>query len=93
MGATSCSCGHRASEQGSTQVGAVASPVFDFSHLSPEERILLAEDPRDGLPERRVQLSEAQRAELERRRDLHVADPAPGRPWRDLLDEIERRAL
>jgi putative addiction module component (TIGR02574 family) len=70
----------------------MASPVFDFSHLSPEERMQLAEDLWDSLPERQVQLSEAQRAELERRRDLHVADPARGRPWRDVLDEIERRA-
>lgn len=69
----------------------MASPVFDFSHLSPEERMQLAEDLWDSLPERQVQLSEAQRAELERRRDLHAADPARGRPWRDLLDEIERR--
>jgi putative addiction module component (TIGR02574 family) len=71
----------------------MASPDFDFSHLSPEERMQLAEDLWDSLPERHVQLSEAQRAELERRRDLHVADPARGHPWRDVLDEIERRAL
>ena len=70
----------------------MASPVFDFSHLSPEERIQLAEDLWDSLPERDVALSEAQRAELLRRRALAAADPARGRPWREVLDEIEQRA-
>lgn len=69
----------------------MASPVFDFSHLSPEERMQLAEDLWDSLPERQVQLSEAQREELERRRELHAADPGRGRPWREVLEEIERR--
>lgn len=73
------------------QLSDMASPVFDFSHLAPEERMQLAEDLWDSLPERQVQLSDAQRAELERRRALHAADPARGRPWREVLDEIEQR--
>ncbi|MEO7963025.1 MAG: addiction module protein [Gemmatimonadaceae bacterium] len=70
----------------------MASPAFDFSHLSPEERIQLAEDLWDSLPEREVVLSDAQRAELMRRRALAEADPTRGRPWREVLDEIEQRA-
>ena len=70
----------------------MASHAFDFSHLSPEERIQLAEDLWDSLPERDVALSDAQRSELTRRRALAEADPTRGRPWRAVLDEIEQRA-
>ena len=69
----------------------MASSVFDFSHLSPEERIQLAEDLWDSLPERHVQLSDAQRTELDRRLALHLADPTRGRPWREVVDDIEPR--
>ena len=69
----------------------MASPVFDFSRLSPEERIQLAEDLWDSLPESQPQLTDAQRAELERRRAFHAADPGRGRPWREVMDEIEQR--
>lgn len=65
--------------------------AFDFSHLSPEERIQLAEDLWDSLPERAIPLSDVQRAELARRRAVHEADPARGRQWREVLDEIEDR--
>lgn len=68
----------------------MASPLFDFSHLTPEERIQLAEDLWDSLPERHVQLTDAQRAELDRRWALQKAEPNRGRPWREVLDEIER---
>ncbi|MEO7966526.1 MAG: addiction module protein [Gemmatimonadaceae bacterium] len=70
----------------------MASPVFDFSHLSPEERIRLAEDLWDSLPERDVTLSDAQRAELTWRRALAEAEPNRGRPWREVLAEIAQRA-
>ena len=69
----------------------MASPVFDFSHLTPDERIQLAEDLWDSLPESNIRLTDAQRAELDRRLALHKADPGRGRPWREVLDEIERR--
>ncbi|MCX5766685.1 MAG: addiction module protein [Gemmatimonadetes bacterium] len=70
----------------------MASPVFDFTHLSPEERIQLAEDLWDSLPERQVELSDSQRVELDRRLAVREADPSRGRPWRDVLDEIEKRS-
>ena len=56
-----------------------------------EERIQLAEDLWDSLPERQVQLTDVQRTELDRRRALHAADSARGRPWREVMDEIEQR--
>jgi len=66
--------------------------MFDFSHLSPDERIQLAEELWDSLPDRRPALTNPQRAELTRRAALHAAEPTRGRPWRDILDEIEQRA-
>ena len=69
----------------------MASPAFDFRHLTPEERIQLAEDLWDSLEPTHVPLTQAQAAELEHRRALHEADPARGRPWREVVDEIERR--
>ena len=69
----------------------MASPLFNFSHLTPEERIQLAEDLWDSLPESNIQLTDAQRAELDRRLALEKAEPGRGRPWREVLDEIERR--
>ncbi len=64
---------------------------FDFSHLSTEERIQLAEDLWDSLPDRRPVLSDTQQAELQHRVALHTADPTRGRPWRAVLDEIAPR--
>jgi hypothetical protein len=45
-------------------------PIFDFSNLTPEERIQLAEDLWDSLAEipESVPLTEAQAEELDRRR-------------------------
>ena len=80
-----------ASRATSPQLSFMAPLVFDFSHLSAEERIQLAEDLWDSLPEAKIELAERQIAELDRRRNLHVADPVRGRPWREVLDEIEQR--
>ncbi len=51
---------------------------------------MTAEDPWESLPELSISLSEQQRLELLRRRELHQAEPERGRPWREVLDEIER---
>ena len=72
----------------------MAHPLFDFSRLSPEERIQLAEDLWDSLvptPET-LPLSDAQAQELDRRVAAYRADGNPGRPWQDVLDEIEVEA-
>ncbi len=69
----------------------MASPAFDFSHLTPEERIQLAEDLWDSLEPTQVPLTPAQTAELTRRRALHEADPSRGKPWREVLEDTERR--
>lgn len=65
-------------------------PSLDFSHLSPEERIQLAEDLWDSLPAEALPLTPAQTDELRRRRDALRADPNPGQDWEGALKDIER---
>ncbi len=65
-------------------------PVYDFSHLTPSERIELAEELWDSLEVDALLLSEGQVTELRRRRALLDREP-PGRPWQEALDEIEQR--
>ena len=74
------------------EVSTVATPIFDFSHLSPDERIQLAEDLWNSLPDRRPTLTDSQCGELTRRAALRTAEPTRGRPWRTVLDEVEQRA-
>jgi putative addiction module component (TIGR02574 family) len=66
------------------------APTFDFSHLTPEERIQLAEDLWDSLPSEPQALTEAQQAEITRRLALHDSDPNRGRAWREVMEELER---
>jgi len=66
------------------------APRFDFSHLTPEERMQLAEDLWDSLPHEAQALTEAQQAELTRRLALHEANPDRGRPWREVMDALEQ---
>ena len=64
---------------------------FDVKRLSPEERIELAEELWDSLTEEEIALTPEQLEELERRRDRLERDGPRGRPWRDVLNEIEKR--
>ena len=67
----------------------MSAPIFDFSHLTPEERIELAEQLWDSLEPARLPLGAADADELRRRRAALAADGALGEPWRDVLDELE----
>ena len=69
----------------------MSSPIFDFSHLSPEERIQLAEELWDSLEPGDVPLDPDLAAELERRAEAHRREPERGQPWRQTLDDIEQR--
>ena len=69
----------------------MSAPLFDFSHLTPAERIELAEQLWDSLPEEAVGVSPEQLEELRRRRAELGDDPGGGRPWREVLDEIRQR--
>ena len=64
---------------------------FDLKRLSPEERIELAEELWDSLVEEDIVLTPEQLEELERRRARLERDGPRGRPWRDVLGEIEKR--
>ena len=55
---------------------------FDFTKLSIAERIQLAEDLWDSIPESAdVPLTDAQRAELDRRLEDFEQYPDAGEPW------------
>jgi putative addiction module component (TIGR02574 family) len=69
----------------------MASRIFDFSHLTPAERIELAEQLWDSLPMDAIAPDEIQAAELRRRRAALDSDGASGRPWQKVLDELEGR--
>jgi len=69
----------------------MAAPLIDFSHLTPDQRIELAEQLWDSLDPSLVgpsagdaELLRARRAELERDADL-------GEPWRQTIQELKTR--
>lgn len=71
----------------------MAAPHFDYSQLSPEERLQLVEDLWDSLVREHagaVPIPASHRAELERRLAAYRSDGDRGRPWRDVLDTIEQ---
>ncbi|PYP44750.1 MAG: hypothetical protein DMD50_13375 [Gemmatimonadetes bacterium] len=67
------------------------APPFDIKRLTPRERIELAEQLWDSLTEEEIELTPEQSAELERRRDRLAREGPKGRPWRDVLDEFDKR--
>ena len=67
----------------------MASRLFDFSHLTPDERIELAEQLWESLPIEAINPDAEQLAELRRRRAALQADGDLGRPRKDVLDELE----
>jgi len=64
---------------------------FDVKRLSPEERLELAEELWDSLVEEDIVLTPEQLEELERRRARLDREGPRGRPWREVLGEIEKR--
>lgn len=70
----------------------VAIPAKDFSHLTVAERIQLAEDLWDSVVSASevLELTEAQRSELDRRLELHRADPEATIPWTAVRAELFR---
>ena len=67
--------------------------AFDFSKLSVAERIQLAEDLWDSIPPEGadIPLTEAQKAELDRRLDDLVRDPDAGEPWEVVRARLRER--
>ena len=81
---------------GDGQIPHMTQPLVDFSHLSSEERLQLVEDLWDSLaldaPES-VPIIPSHAAELRRRLAALRADGDPGRPWREVLDEIDEELM
>ena len=69
----------------------MTSRLPDFSHLTPNERIELAEQLWDSLPIDSVKPDDFQIAELRRRRAELTSDGDPGTAWKTAIDEIEGR--
>lgn len=69
----------------------MASRLPDFSHLTPDERMELAEQLWDSLPIEAIEPDDVQTAELRRRRAQLTSDGELGVPWKQALDELEGR--
>lgn len=65
---------------------------LDVKALSAEERLNLIEQIWDSLEPDDVPVTEAQKAELDRRIDRMDRDGERGIPWQDVLDRIRGRA-
>jgi putative addiction module component (TIGR02574 family) len=63
---------------------------FDFSQLSPEQRLELIEALWDSLSPDELPIPPELAAELDRRLALHRQDPTRGRPWREAMDDLEQ---
>lgn len=70
----------------------MTKPPFDFRHLTPTERVELADELGESLAEEpeAVPLTDAQAEELDRRLEASREDPGAGIPWREALEEIEK---
>jgi len=70
-------------------------PTFDFSHLTPAERIDLAEELWDSLTPEELDaefpLTDEQRTELDRRLADFEQNPGSGVPWEQVRAEIDER--
>ena len=64
---------------------------FDYSHLTPDERIRLAEELWDSVGPGELTLSQTQAEELDRRREHLRQHRSQGRPWREALEELKKR--
>jgi putative addiction module component (TIGR02574 family) len=70
----------------------MSNSILDFSHLTPAERIELAEQLWESLEPRdreRIGPDEQQLADLHRRRAALEEDSHPGEPWEAVLDELQ----
>ena len=68
----------------------MVKPIMDFSRLTVAERIQLAEDLCHSLAEAPevLAMTDAQRAELDRRLEAHRTDPDAAISWESLRQEL-----
>lgn len=69
----------------------MAAPIIDFSHLTPDQRIELAEQLWDSLDPATVGPSDADVEMLRARRADLVRDDDPGEPWQQTIQELKKR--
>ena len=69
----------------------MASPLLDFTHLTPDQRIELAEQLWDSLDANLVGPSATDAALLRARRAELAGDGDPGEPWRQTIQELKTR--
>lgn len=69
----------------------MAHPLFDFTNLTPAQRVELAVALWDSLPADSVEppITESQRAELLRRAEAYRRDPTAGSSWPEVRARIE----
>jgi putative addiction module component (TIGR02574 family) len=70
----------------------VTKSKLDVKALTAEERLNLIEQIWDSLEADDVPVTEAQKAELDRRIERMERDGGHGIPWEDVLDRIRGRA-
>ena len=68
------------------------SSNVDIKNLNPEERLALLGDIWDSLDPEDIPLTDAQRAELDRRLDDLEQDQCLGIPWEEVLQRIRDRS-
>ena len=69
----------------------MAHPLFDFTNLTPAQRVELAVALWDSLPadSEEPPITEPQRAELLRRAESYRRDPKAGSSWPDVRARIQ----
>jgi len=69
----------------------MAAPLIDFSHLTADQRIELAEQLWDSLDPATVGPSAADAKVLRDRRAELARDGDPGEPWQQTIQELKKR--
>ena len=69
----------------------MSAPLIDFSHLTPDQRIELAEQLWDSLEPGAIAPSATDVELLRARREELARDGDPGEPWRQTLKELRER--
>ena len=69
----------------------MSAPLMDFSHLTPDQRIELAEQLWDSLDPAAIEPSEEDLAMLRARRAELTKDGDPGEPWQQTIEALRQR--
>ncbi len=66
----------------------MAPKLLDFSHLSVNERLQLAEDLWDSIDDEQIPIPDWHREELDLRLAAYQADPESGIQWEELRERL-----